>query len=52
MLYEMVSGRELKAPFPDELEYKDFESEIAEILRLIFKKKSYYKSILDCIMKN
>jgi len=44
VLYEMTTGKELKAPFPDDLEYKDFDSDIGDILKLIFKKKKYYKS--------
>ena len=37
----MAAGRELKAPFPDESEYKDMDTEVVEILNLIFKKKTY-----------
>ena len=40
ILYEMTSGKELKAPFPDELEYKDMDIEIAQILRAIFLRKN------------
>ena len=37
----MAVGRELRAPFPDESEYKDMDQEIVEILSMIFKKKTY-----------
>lgn len=43
VLYEMTTGRELKAPYPDSSEYKDMETEIADILTLIFNKKSSSK---------
>lgn len=39
IMYEMTTGKELKASYPDELEYKDMDSEIAQILRAIFQKK-------------
>ena len=41
VLYEMSVGRELKAPFPDESEYKDMDTEVVEVLSMIFKKKTY-----------
>jgi serine/threonine protein kinase len=40
ILYEMTTGRELKAPFPDPIEYKDIEADISEVLSLIFNKKT------------
>jgi len=40
VLYEMTTGKELKAPYPDELEYKDMDIEIAQILRTIFQRKN------------
>ncbi len=40
VLYEMTTGRELKAPFPDVIEYKEMESNISEVLMAIFNKKS------------
>jgi len=40
ILYEMATGKELKAPYPDELEYKDMDTEISLILRMIFQKKN------------
>lgn len=40
VLYEMTTGRELKSPFPDDLEYKELDPEIVEILKLIFNKKT------------
>jgi len=39
LVYEMAFGKELKAPFPDNLEYQDMEAGLAEVLRLIFYKK-------------
>lgn len=40
ILYEMTTGKELKSPFPDELEYKDMDIEIAQILRAIFQRRN------------
>lgn len=40
ILYEMTTGKELKSPFPDELEYKDMDIEIAVILKTIFHRKN------------
>jgi serine/threonine protein kinase len=40
VLYEMATGKELKSIFPDPLEYNDMDSEIAEILKMIFYKKT------------
>ena len=39
LMYEMAFGRELKAPFPDNLEYQDMDSNLVEIFRFIFNKK-------------
>jgi serine/threonine protein kinase len=36
ILYEMVTGKELKSSFPDELELNDMDTDIANILRCIF----------------
>ena len=36
----MTTGRELKSPFPDDLEYKEMDSEVVELLRLIFNKRT------------
>lgn len=38
ILYEMVTGKELKNSLPDELELKDMDTEIANILRYIFSR--------------
>jgi hypothetical protein len=35
----MTTGKELKAPYPDELDYKEMDQYIIELLRLIFLKK-------------
>jgi hypothetical protein len=40
ILYEMTTGNELKSPFPDELEYKDMDIEISQILRAVFHRKN------------
>jgi hypothetical protein len=40
ILYEMTTGRELKSPFPDDLEYKEMDSDVVELLRLIFNKRT------------
>jgi serine/threonine protein kinase len=39
LVYEMAFGKELKAPFPDNLEYQDMDPGLAEVLRMIFYKK-------------
>ena len=39
VIYEMTFGKELKAPYPDDMEYNDIDNSIADILRLIFVKK-------------
>lgn len=36
ILYEMATGRELKNSFPDELELKDMDLDLSNILRIIF----------------
>jgi serine/threonine protein kinase len=40
LFYEMTFGKELKAPFPDDLEYNDLDKDIAEILQAIFPKQN------------
>ena len=39
LVYEMAVGKELKAPFPDNLEYQDMDPSLVEVFRLIFNKK-------------
>jgi serine/threonine protein kinase len=39
ILYEMTTGRELRAPYPDDLEYKEMDPEVVDILQIIFNKK-------------
>ncbi len=39
IVYEMTFGKELKAPFPDDIEYNDIDPNIADLLRIIFVKK-------------
>jgi hypothetical protein len=39
IIYEMTTGKELKAPYPDELDYKEMDHRIIELLRLILLKK-------------
>lgn len=39
IIYELTTGRELKAPYPDDLEYKDMNKDIADILQIIYNKK-------------
>lgn len=40
VVYEMYTGKELKAPYPDELEYFEMEENIKEVLRSIFPLKT------------
>jgi hypothetical protein len=44
LVYEMYTGKELKAPYPDEIEYPEMSPEIKEILRLIFPLKNRIKN--------
>ncbi len=44
VIYEMTTGKELKSLCPDELEYKDMDIEIANILRSIFVKKNNFSN--------
>ena len=39
VLYEMHTGKELNAPYPDDLEYSEMDSEVSSILKKIFPKK-------------
>jgi serine/threonine protein kinase len=39
ILYEMITGKELKSSFPDELELNDMDNDIAYILKCIFIRK-------------
>jgi hypothetical protein len=39
IIYELAFGKELKSPYPDELEYKDLDGDIADVLQLIFLKR-------------
>lgn len=39
LIYEMATGRELRAPYPDEMEYKEMDRDVVEVLKLIFFKK-------------
>jgi serine/threonine protein kinase len=39
ILYEMVFGKELYCPYPDEIEFKSIDEEIAKVFRLIFNRK-------------
>eukprot|EP00340_Litonotus_pictus_P004300 CAMPEP_0170516654 /NCGR_PEP_ID=MMETSP0209-20121228/2813_1 /TAXON_ID=665100 ORGANISM="Litonotus pictus, Strain P1" /NCGR_SAMPLE_ID=MMETSP0209 /ASSEMBLY_ACC=CAM_ASM_000301 /LENGTH=271 /DNA_ID=CAMNT_0010801613 /DNA_START=583 /DNA_END=1395 /DNA_ORIENTATION=+ len=46
VIYEMYTGKELKAPYPDELEYPEMEDSIKGVLKSIFpvKVKTSYNS--------
>jgi hypothetical protein len=39
IIYEMTFGKELKAPYPDDIEYNYIDPTVADLLRLIFVKK-------------
>lgn len=39
IIYEMATGKELNAPYPDDLEYHDMEDTVVEVLRVIFNRK-------------
>jgi len=39
IIYEMYTGKELKAPYPDEFEYSEMNEEIKDILKSIFPNK-------------
>lgn len=39
VIYELATGRELKANYPDEVEYSGFDEDISNILKLLFNKK-------------
>lgn len=43
LLYEMHTGKELNAPYPDPIEYQDMNEDIEEILKLIFPFKMKMK---------
>jgi serine/threonine protein kinase len=39
IMYEMAFGKELKAPYPDDIEYNDLDPTLSDLLRIIFVKK-------------
>lgn len=39
LIYEMATGKELNAPYPDDLEFEDMEDSVVEVLRAIFNRK-------------
>jgi serine/threonine protein kinase len=48
VLYELTFGKELKAPYPDEMEYNNLDKDIADILQQIFprvKKGTYIVTV-------
>lgn len=49
LIYEMATGRELKAPYPDDIEYKDLDENIVTILKLVFLKKDMKVNNKYCI---
>lgn len=51
LLYEMAVGKELKAPFPDNLEYQEMDPNLVEVFRLIFNKKesNINSNIMHCV---
>lgn len=38
IIYEMATGKELKSSFPDELELNDMDSEISDVLKIVFSR--------------